>query len=46
GVVALMYSGWLGGSLVYKYRVGVDEPVVAAKPEAPEAPDVEERRAA
>jgi uncharacterized membrane protein len=45
GIGALMYSGWLGGSLVYKYRVGVEEAAPAAAPKA-EEPEVTERRVA
>lgn len=32
GVGALMYTGWLGGELVYRHRMGIDERV---HPEAP-----------
>jgi uncharacterized membrane protein len=45
GVGALGYAGWLGGSLVFKHRVGVDEPVAAITPAA-EQPEVTERRVA
>ena len=39
GVAGLMVSGWLGGTLVYQHRIGVDEPAPESRPE-------EERRAA
>jgi uncharacterized membrane protein len=46
GVATLLYAGWLGGSLVYKYRVGVVEAPVQPAKDRPEAPDIEERRVA
>jgi len=38
GVAALMYSGWLGGELVYKHRIAVDEPPAAHLPGQTAAP--------
>lgn len=26
GIAALLYSGWLGGELVYRHRIGIEEP--------------------
>jgi uncharacterized membrane protein len=45
GIGALAYSGWLGGTLVYQYRVGVEEPEAKVAPTV-EQPEVTERRVA